>query len=69
MNTCEQCGREYRPTKHWQRFCDNECRKDWHLHQYHLRRRGMPTQRQHAEEVLELAGVAVGPTNGFVRRF
>jgi hypothetical protein len=38
MNVCEQCGREYVPTKSYQRFCDNECRKDWHLRRYHLRR-------------------------------
>lgn len=28
--TCEQCGGSYLPKRRWQRFCDGQCRDDWH---------------------------------------
>jgi hypothetical protein len=53
--TCEQCEREYVPTKTYQRFCNDVCRKNWHLRQYHERK---AEPKMSAEDVLKMAGVA-----------
>jgi hypothetical protein len=58
---CEQCEKEYIPTKTYQRFCNDECRKNWHLRRYHLRR-GRPGTW--AEKMTMVAGPA-----DFQRRF
>jgi hypothetical protein len=30
---CDHCGKEFRPTTTWQRFCKPECRDGWHNQQ------------------------------------
>jgi hypothetical protein len=31
LNTCEECGEEFHPFQHTQRWCTPECRKAAHL--------------------------------------
>ena len=33
---CDQCGKDFRQARHWQKFCSNKCRNDWHRHNYKL---------------------------------
>jgi hypothetical protein len=40
--TCVQCGEIFQPVRRWQKYCDDECRKDVHLHRYHLRKKDAP---------------------------
>jgi len=66
---CEECGREYSPIKTYQRFCDNECRKNWHLHQYHVRKE---TKEREVNEILQLVGLEEAPAEPkkvFARRY
>ena len=58
LKRCEQCRQVFRPVKRTQRYCCDECRKNYHLRQYHERK----------VDVLKMAGVAP-PTNGFARRY
>ena len=29
LSICPQCGREFKPTNKWQRFCETKCRATW----------------------------------------
>jgi hypothetical protein len=31
---CENCDREFRPNREWQRFCDKQCQQAWHRFRY-----------------------------------
>jgi hypothetical protein len=31
---CEKCGRDFRPNREWQRFCNKQCQPAWYRFQY-----------------------------------
>jgi uncharacterized OB-fold protein len=83
--TCAECGSAYIPTKSYQRFCEDRCRKRWHKRNeieerrarietaVEARRQGQG-QSQSAEDILALLGVEakaceMKPTTPGFRRF
>jgi hypothetical protein len=39
---CDYCGEVFRPVKRTQRYCRDECRKDFWLARYHARKKVAP---------------------------
>ena len=74
---CDQCDREFRPAKSWQRFCTPKCRDAWHYEQWKLAQADVGQLNGHGRVadgnvIVEAIKSAVAPAvvaeNGFRRR-